>query len=126
MLKNMNYTTEIKAVLKTVCKAIDAKKGNRLVILDVSKISSFTDFFVICQGLNKKQNQAICDAILEALKTQIQLFPNHIEGYKEGQWILIDCLEFVVHIFSIKKRDFFQLEKLWTDVVIMEPHALSA
>lgn len=119
----MNQT---KRVLTKVYRAIDAKKGEEVVILDVSKVSSFTDFFVICQGSNLKQNQAICDEIELKLKKEEHLTPNHIEGYREAEWILLDYLNFVVHIFSPQARQFYKLEKLWSDGHEVEPRALSA
>ncbi|MDA2927311.1 ribosome silencing factor [Acidobacteria bacterium AH-259-G07] len=115
-----------KIVLKKVCQAIEGKKGDHVTIFDVSKISSFTDFFVICHGYNEKQNQAICDEIMEKLKKEAHLFPNHVEGYQHAEWILLDYLDFVVHIFSTRARQFYKLEKLWSDGIEVEPKALPA
>jgi ribosome-associated protein len=119
----MNKT---EATLKRVCAAIESKKGDEIVVLDVSKISSFTDYFVLCQGYNQKQNQAICDEVISVLKKEEQLVPSHIEGYQEGEWILLDYFGFVVHIFSQKARQFYKLEKLWGDAVALQPEALRA
>jgi len=102
-------------LLKSICEAIEDKKGERIVILDVSKISSFTDFFVLCQGTNQRQNQAICDSIRERLKKSDGTSPSHIEGYQEAEWILLDYLQCVVHVFSPEARDFYKLERLWSD-----------
>ncbi len=102
-------------LLKAICEAIEEKKGERIVVLDVSKISSFTDFFVLCQGTNQRQNQAICDSIRERLKKSDGLSPSHIEGYQEAEWILLDYLQCVVHVFSPEARDFYKLERLWSD-----------
>lgn len=106
-----------KTILRKVYKAIDDKKGEEVIILDVSKISSFTDYFVICHGHNPKQNQAICDAILERLKKEERLPASHVEGYREAEWILMDYLHFVVHILSPAARRLYKLEKLWSDSV---------
>ncbi|MGH9341709.1 MAG: ribosome silencing factor [Acidobacteriota bacterium] len=115
-----------KEVIKRVYQAIDDKKGEEVMILDVSAISSFTDFFVICHGNNERQNQAICDEIREKLKKEMKINPAHIEGYQQADWILMDYLDFVVHIFSQQARQFYKLEKLWSDGVEIEPRALSA
>ncbi len=117
---------ETKAVLSKTCRLIDDKHGEGLLLLDISNLSSFSDFFIICHGFNAKQNQAICDEILTRLKKEDSLLPSHVEGYRQAEWILIDYLEFVVHIFSVRARDFYQLEKLWSDGIPLEPAALQA
>ncbi|MDA2933769.1 ribosome silencing factor [Acidobacteria bacterium AH-259-D05] len=117
---------QTKTVLKKVCKAIEGKKGDDVTILDVSRTSSFTDFFVICHGLNDKQNQAICDEIMEKLKKEEHRFPNHIEGYQHAEWILMDYLDIVVHIFSSRTRESYNLEKLWSDGIEVKPKVLTA
>lgn len=117
-------TTE--SILKKVCKTIDDKKGEETLVLDVSKVSSFTDYFVICHGYNERQNQAICDGIVEQLKKEDNLRPSHVEGYRQAEWILIDYMDFVVHIFSLRSRQFYKLEKLWSDGVELHPEALGA
>ncbi len=115
-----------KTLLKKVCEAIESKQGDEVTILDVSKISSFTDFFVICHGHNIRQNQAICDEILERLKKEEHRPPTHVEGYQHADWILMDYLDFVVHIFSLRTRQSYKLEKLWGDGIQVKPKALSA
>jgi ribosome-associated protein len=117
----MNTT---QAVLKKVYETIDDKKGEEILVLDVSNISSFTDFFVICNGSNERQNQAICDGIRERLKQESSLSPSHVEGYDQAEWILMDYLDFVVHIFSVQAREFYKLEKLWSDAAELQPGAL--
>ena len=114
------------AILRLVCKAIADKKGEDVTVLDVSDISSFADFFVICNGTNARQNQAISDSVAAALKTQMGITPAHIEGFDNAEWILLDYLDFVVHVFSESARDFFKLEKLWSDAVKLPTTALTA
>ncbi|MEE8463023.1 MAG: ribosome silencing factor [Acidobacteriota bacterium] len=115
-----------KTLLKKVCEAIESKQGDEVTILDVSKISSFTDFFVICHGHNSRQNRAICDEILERLKKENHQSPAHVEGYQHADWILMDYLDFVVHVFSPQTRQSYKLEKLWGDGVQVKPKALTA
>ena len=81
---------------------------------------------MICQGNNPKQNQAICDAITQGLKLDHELYPSHLEGYDHADWILIDYIDFVVHIFSDQARQFYKLEKLWSDGVEVAPQVLTA
>lgn len=114
-----------KRSLDKACDAILDKKGEDLTVLDVRKVSSFTDFFIICSGGNAKQNQAISDAVVEKLKA-LKLRPVHIEGYRHAEWILLDYIDFVVHILSGPARDFYKLEKLWSDGKPVELPALSA
>ncbi len=107
--------SQIKRTLRTVCQAVEGKKGEAVLVLDVSKVSSFTDFFVVCSGHNPKQNQAICDEIVRCLKKREKRVPDHLEGYRKADWILIDYLELVIHIFLPETREFYNLERLWSD-----------
>ncbi len=115
-----------KLSLGKACDAILDKKGQELTVLDISKVSSFTDFFVICSGTNRKQNQAISDAVVEKLKAEQRLRPVHVEGYQHADWILLDYIDFVVHILSSQAREFYKLEKLWSDGEQVELQALTA
>lgn len=116
---------KLKQSLSEVYSAIDSKKGEEIRFLDLRKVCSFTDFFVICQGNNSKHNQAICDEIVARLKKNGER-PASIEGYENAEWILVDFLNFVVHIFAPETRTFYKLEKLWSDAEIIQPDALTA
>jgi len=117
---------QTKEALRNVFEAIEEKKGDRILILDISGVSSFTDFFVLCHGFNQRQNQAICDSVKERLKHDLDMTPSHIEGYDSAEWILMDYLSFVVHIFSPEAREFYKLERLWGDGVRLDQAALTA
>jgi ribosome-associated protein len=96
-------------------EAIEAaleKKAQDAVVLELGEICSFTDFFLICTGTSSRHNQTISDHIEEMLKKQ-GVRPLHIEGYPEGEWILLDYVDFVVHVFSARAREFYDLERLW-------------
>ena len=82
--------------------------------LDLKGIASFTDCFIICDGSQRRQTQAICDAIIERLERE-GVRPGHIEGYTRGEWILIDYADLVVHVFTRDTRQFYGLERLWGD-----------
>ena len=88
------------------------KKAQDLVWLDLSGVCSFTDNFLICTGTSSRHNQTIADNIEEQLKLR-GVRPLHVEGYTEGDWILMDYVDFVVHIFSARAREFYDLERLW-------------
>ena len=117
---------ETKTLLKKVFEAIDSKKGENVLILDISEISSFADFFVICHGHNVRQNQAISDEIRERLKKEDGIIPAHVEGYQTAEWILMDYLNCIVHIFSPEAREFYKLERLWNDGEQVEPRVVTA
>ena len=118
--------SDVTQKLAKVCQAIEEKKGEDIQVLDISQISSFTDFFILCHGNNEKQIQAICDAIREVLAKEEQTRPAHVEGYRNAAWVLLDYLDFVVHIFSEPTRRFYNLEKLWSDGTEVNRQALSA
>lgn len=90
------------------------KKAEQVVVLDLTRSSAFTDFFVICNGTNKRQVQAIADAVQEAIGKRGSK-PALIEGYDRGEWVLIDYFDFIFHIFMPATREFFGLERLWGD-----------
>lgn len=93
--------------------AID-KKAENVKILDLSGISGFTDFFVICSGMSDRQVQAISDSVENTLSSQgFDLVS--LEGYGEGRWVLMDFGDVVVHVFLDALREYYDLEKLWED-----------
>ena len=101
-----------------ITAALD-KKAEQTVVLDLTKASAFTDFFVICNGTNKRQVQAIADGVQEAIaKTGAK--PALVEGYERGEWILIDYFDFIFHVFMPATREFYGLEKLWGDAERIE------
>ena len=84
------------------------------IALDLKGLASFTDCFIICSGGQRRQTQAIGDAIVDGLAAQGER-PGHVEGYALGDWILIDYGDLVVHVFTRETRDFYKLERLWGD-----------
>jgi len=100
--------------IRCAIRAALDKKALDLILLDVAEIASFTDSFIICSGTSSTQNQAIADEIHFRLKDRGRM-PNHIEGYRQAEWILMDYSDFIVHIFSPKNRAFYNLERLWRD-----------
>jgi ribosome-associated protein len=110
--------------LAVALKAIDDKKAQDVVILDISEVSSFTDFFVICSGSSSRQVQAITDAIQEKT-TAIGHKRTHLEGYANAEWVLLDFMDFVVHVFSPTARAYYDLERLWRDGKRVDPESLT-
>jgi ribosome-associated protein len=108
---------------KEIARAIDAaesKKAENVVVLDLRKAAGFTDFFLICSGTNPRQIRAIADGVMEALAEE-GTKPAHVEGYERSEWILIDCFDFIVHVFAEETRLFYGLERLWGNAERVEP-----
>ena len=103
-----------------IAAALD-KKAEDVLVLDLTKSSAFTDFFVLCTGTNRRQIQAIADAVVQAVGARGSK-PALVEGYDRGEWILIDYFDFIVHIFMPATREFYSLEKLWGDAERVEIH----
>jgi ribosome-associated protein len=98
--------------LRKAVHAAQDKKALDLDILNLESYCAFTDYFLVCSGTSTRHTQAICDGIMEELKKS-GVSPTHVEGYSQAEWILVDYLEFVVHIFSQRARDFYDLTRLW-------------
>ena len=95
------------------------KKAEQVHVLDLRKSGAFTDFFVIATGTNIRQVQAIADGVQEALKSE-GVRPALVEGYRKGDWILVDYFDFIVHVFTPTTREFYALERLWGDAERVE------
>ena len=106
--------------------ACQDKKALDLAVLELGKHSgAFTDYFVICSGSNPRQVQAIADAVGEQLE-KAGLLALHVEGYTQAEWVLLDYVDLVVHIFSEKARKFYDLERLWRSARRLDPDTLKA
>src|SRR5689334_16278506 len=109
----MTKQSELKRQVSDAITACQEKKAEQISILQLEKESgAFTDYFVVCSGTNPRQIQAISDEVEQRLKGS-GLYPTHIEGYSQAEWILLDYVDFVVHVFSDKARKFYDLERLW-------------
>ena len=97
--------------------AVDAvleKKGENVIVLDLQGLTSFTDYFLICTGNSNRQLKSIAEEVERQMKLHGER-PKHIEGYPAGDWILMDYVDFVVHIFTPSSRSYYELERLWGD-----------
>jgi len=90
------------------------KKARDIVILSMDEAVSYTDYFVLASGANTRQTRAIAEEIQQKLRAELR--PARVEGEREGEWILIDFIDVVVHVFTTTARDFYRLETLWGDV----------
>src|SRR5262244_1425449 len=106
-------------------RAVESKKGQDVAILEMDRASgAFTDFFVVCSGTNPRQIQAIADEVERKL-SQSGLRPNSMEGYTQAEWVLLDYVDFVIHIFSERARKFYDLERLWKSARRLRPGELA-
>ena len=118
--------SELKKQVAAVIHACLEKKAEEISILEMEKGSgAFTDYFVLCSGTNPRQVQAIADEVELRLKAA-GIRPNNVEGYKQAEWVLVDYVDFVVHVFSEKARKFYDLERLWKTAKRLEPADLKA
>jgi ribosome-associated protein len=117
---------DLKSQVAAAIQACLDKKAEELSILEMEKGSgAFTDYFVLCSGTNPRQVQAIADEVELRLKAA-GLRAAHVEGYKQAEWILVDYVDFIVHVFSEKARKFYDLERLWKTAKRLEPSELKA
>ncbi len=98
----------------TCAREISRSKGLDLVVLQVSKYSSFADYFLICSGKSSRQVQGIADNVEDSLR-EMGIKPLGVEGKKEGHWVLMDYGDVIVHVFYEPVRYFYDLESLWAD-----------
>ena len=91
------------------------KKAEDPVVLDLRGLSDVTDFFLICHGNSDRQVRAIVDSIEERLVRDLGRRPSHVEGARSSDWVLMDYVDFVVHVFRDDRRRFYRLERLWGD-----------
>src|SRR6059036_3853491 len=113
--------TDLQRQVTEAISACQEKKAEEITVLELEKDSgAFTDYFVVCSGTNPRQIQAISDEVEERLE-KAGLRPTHVEGYKQAEWVLIDYVDFVVHVFSEKARKFYDLERLWKSARRLEP-----
>ena len=112
--ENKAETTALDERILTALHAASDKQAVNSIVLDLRGVSDFTDFFVITNGTNVRQVQAITDGIEEELKKQ-GTRASRIEGYNTAEWILMDYGDFLIHIFEEKAREFYDLERLWRD-----------
>jgi len=124
--KTADRSPAIRAAVLQAVEACDAKKAADIALLALEPGGgAFTDFFVLCSGGNPRQIQAISDEVEQRLG-QTGLRPTHVEGYNQAEWVLLDYVDFVVHVFSENARRFYDLERLWKSAKRLTPAELKA
>lgn len=101
-------------VLERATSLASDRKGLDMLVMDLRGISNATDFFFIVSGTSDMHVRSIAEHVIEELKSEGHR-PSHVEGLRSGRWVLIDYIDFVVHVFHPAAREFYQLERLWGD-----------
>ncbi|HPD64603.1 MAG TPA: ribosome silencing factor [Bacteroidia bacterium] len=111
--------TSLEQLKNTIIQAIQDKKGNNIVSIDLRNLKNpITDFFIICHGTSDRQVEAIAENIEKEVFLKNKEKPFIREGYQNKEWILIDYFDVIVHVFLEEKRTFFDLESLWGDGIL--------
>lgn len=103
--------------VKKVEAWIEDKNGTNIEVINITEVSSIANYFVIASGSSERQVKAIADNIEHEAK-QLDILPKNIEGQREGRWILLDYFDVVAHVFHHEDREFYNLEKLWSDGIV--------
>ena len=120
-IKSANRLTHRSKIIKTIIAAIQEKKGENIVSLDLRKINeAVADFFIICEAGNQPQIKAIADNVEEQVRVHCDEDPYHHEGYQSLQWVLVDYVNVVVHVMLTENRKFYKLEEMWSDAPLEE------
>ena len=98
-----------------LAKALDSRKGLDIKVLETGDLTTLADYFVLCSGTSSTQIRALAEACEKAMKEQAGEDPHHVEGHRGGTWVLLDFSAVVVHIFNEEAREFYDLERLWSD-----------
>jgi ribosome-associated protein len=114
--KSAARLTKNSKIIKTIIAAIQEKKGENIISLDLRKINvSVADFFIVCEAGSSIQVKAIADNVEDRVKEKCEENPYHHEGFQQLQWVLIDYVNVVVHVMQTETRKFYQLEEMWSD-----------
>jgi ribosome-associated protein len=108
-----NQTLDATALADRIAAIASDRKATDIRVIDLRRIVSYTDFFIICSGNTERQTKAIHDAVHRELKDLHGLLPRRTEGDREARWILLDYLDCVLHIFTPEAREYYRLEQLW-------------
>ncbi|MGZ8511120.1 MAG: ribosome silencing factor [Chitinophagaceae bacterium] len=117
-VKSANRLTHRSKIIKTIIAAIQEKKGENIISLDLRKINeAVADFFIICEAGNQPQIKAIAENIEDKVRRHCDEDPYHHEGFQSLQWVLVDYVNVVVHVMLTENRRFYKLEEMWSDGV---------
>lgn len=115
--------SKAKEIVKIACKALDDKKAEDIKVIEIGKVSVLADYFIIANGTNSSQVDAMVDQVTEEL-AKVKIHPARVEGVHSSGWILMDFQDVVIHIFSREDRLFYDLERIWKDGTVVDPATL--
>jgi ribosome-associated protein len=116
--KSATRLTKNSKIIKTIIAAIQEKKGDNIISLDLRKINeAVADFFIVCEASSPTQVRAISENVEDRVKKNCEEHPYHHEGYAKLNWVLIDYVNVVVHVMQPETRKFYKLEEMWSDAV---------
>lgn len=110
------WLLEALAVARKAVEAAGNKQAGDIILLDVRKVCTFADYFVICSGESERQLKAICEEVEHVLKNE-GVLPHHREGTLDSGWVLLDFGDVIIHIFAPFERQFYQLDELWSEAI---------
>ena len=116
---------ESKEMVRLACEAMEDKKAQDIKIIEIEKVSTLADYFIIASGTNRNQVQAMADSVSEKLG-RAGVEPKQMEGYQTANWILMDYGDVIVHVFDQENRSFYNLEHVWSDGQTVSPEELGA
>ena len=112
-------TEQVEVLAQRAAAILIDRKANDVVLLSLKGVSDMTDFFLIASGTSDTHVRALGNAVLEDLKKETGQMANHVEGVSQGRWVLLDYVDFVVHVFHPTLRNFYQIERLWADAQVI-------
>ena len=107
--------TDAKELARLAVEALEDRKAIDVKVIDIEKISTLADYFIIASGSNRNQVQAMADNVEEVLAKKAEARPKNIEGYQTANWILMDYGDIVLHLFDQENRLFYDIERIWRD-----------
>lgn len=113
------HVPDLPEPLPQILHALEDRQAQDIVVLDLRDGGAFTDWFVVASGRSMRHVQAIADSVGERLRA-VDARPKHVEGYAHAQWVLMDCFDVVVHVFTHETRALYDLERLWGSAVRIE------
>ncbi len=120
--KKRSGQISVQVLAREALTAIQEKKASDVVIMDMHEVSGLADYFILCSGTSDIQVRAVKESVETRLKRECQEMPWHVEGAEHRQWILLDYVDLVVHIFTPERREFYDLERLWSDAPTEKVH----
>lgn len=111
--------TDSKTLVREIVKVLDEKKAMNIVAIETEEVTIVSDFFVIASGMSNTHTKSLADDVEYEIKKRLGIDPEHIEGRATG-WILLDYGSVIVHVFQQESREYYNLERLWTDVKVFD------